>query len=214
MVDPIYRKTEAGQDEIRTRARKLDHKLRALLLMVNGERRGQELLAQVAGMGVGAEAMDALVAQGLAEAVPEPAQPAQPAAAVAAVQAQAPAATPAADTNMFSVYAMRHAPVADVPDAPQPTDPGTHPGTDSGTFSRADIEAFERLYHFYTDVIGQHLGLRGYLMQVKVERATDLPALLALREPLHAALLKAKGDITARAITSQLDQMADRIAAG
>ncbi|QUN26751.1 hypothetical protein KB879_21890 [Cupriavidus sp. KK10] len=202
MVDPIYRKTDAGQDEIRTRARKLDHKLRALLLMVNGERRGQELLAQVAGMGVAPEAMDTLVAQGLVEAVPEPARP-----PAAVAQTQAPArVTPAADTNMFSVYAMRHAPATEVPEAPQPADTATH--------SPADIAAFESLYHFYTDVIGQHLGLRGYMMQVKVERATDLPALLALREPLHAALLKAKGDITARAITSQLDQIADRIAAG
>ncbi|MGY2489998.1 hypothetical protein [Cupriavidus sp. CP313] len=200
MVDPIYRKTDAGQDEIRTRARKLDHKLRALLLMVNGERSGQELLAQVAGMGVAPEAMDALVAQGLVEAVPEPARP-------PAAVAQAPArVTPAADTNMFSVYAMRHAPATEVPEAPQPADTAAH--------SPADIAAFESLYYFYTDVIGQHLGLRGYMLQVKVERATDLPALLALRELLHAALLKAKGDITARAITSQLDQIADRIAAG
>ncbi|MGH8789931.1 MAG: hypothetical protein ACREYA_33270 [Cupriavidus necator] len=201
MVDPIYRKTDAGQDEIRTRARKLDHKLRALLLMVNGERRGQELLAQVAGMGVAPEAMDALVAQGLVEAVPEPARP-----PAAVAQAPARAVMPAADTNMFSVYAMRHAPATEVPEAPQPAGTAAH--------SPADIAAFEGLYHFYTDVIGQHLGLRGYMLQVKVEKATDLPALLALREPLHAALLKAKGDITARAITSQLDQIADRIAAG
>lgn len=201
MVDPIYRKTDAGQDEIRTRARKLDHKLRALLLMVNGERRGQELLAQVAGMGVAPEAMDALLAQGLVEAVPEPARP-----PAAVAQAPARGVMPAADTNMFSVYAMRHAPVTEVPEAPQPAD--------TEAYSPADIAAFESLYHFYTDVIGQHLGLRGYMLQVKVEKATDLPALLALREPLHAALLKAKGDITARAITSQLDQIADRIAAG
>ncbi|SCU82516.1 conserved hypothetical protein [Cupriavidus necator] len=200
MVDPIYRKTDAGQDEIRTRARKLDHKLRALLLMVNGERRGQELLAQVAGMGIGAKAMGTLLAQGLVEAVPEPTQP-----AMAASQAPARATQHAADTNLFSVYAMRHAPAAGVPQATQPADPPVH--------SPADIEVFERLYYFYTDVIGQHLGMRGYMMQVKVERATDLPALLALREPLHAALLKTKGDITARAITSQLDQIADRTAA-
>ncbi|WP_161564116.1 hypothetical protein [Cupriavidus lacunae] len=201
MVNPIYRKTEAGQDEIRTRARKLDQKLRALLLMVNGERRGQELLAQVAGMGVAPEAMEALLAQGLVEAVPEPAQP--PAAVAQTPARAAPAAT---DTNMFSVYAMRHAPATEVPEVPQ--------SADTPTFSPADIAAFESLYYFYTDVIGKHLGLRGYMLQVKVEKATDLPALLALRDPLHAALLKAKGDITARAITSQLDQIADRIAAG
>jgi hypothetical protein len=201
MVDPIYRKTEAGQDEIRTRARKLDHKLRALLLMVNGERRGQALLAQVAGMGIGAEAMETLLAQGLVEAIAEPAQ-----AAAAAPADPARAVQPATDTNVFSVYAMRHAPVAEVPAAPQPSAAEVH--------SPADIQMYQRLYHFYTDVIGQHLGLRGYMLQVKVEKAPDLPALMALREPLHAALLKARGEITARAIIAQLDQIGAGIAAG
>jgi hypothetical protein len=202
MVDPIYRKTEAGQDEIRTRARKLDHKLRALLLMVNGERRGQALLAQVAGMGMGAEAMETLLALGLVEAVAEPAQ----SATAAAPPEPARVAQPAADANVFSVYAMRHAPVAAVPAAPHTSAAEVH--------SPADIQMYQRLYHFYTDVIGQHLGLRGYMLQVKVEKAPDLPALMALREPLHAALLKARGEITARAIIAQLDQIGDGIAAG
>ncbi|PZX32434.1 conserved hypothetical protein [Cupriavidus phytorum] len=200
MVDPIYRKTEAGQDEIRSRARKLDHKLRALLLMVNGERREQALLAQVAGMGIGPDAMATLLAQGLVEAVAEAAQP-----PVTAPQEPARVAPPAADTNLFSVYAMRHAPVAEVA-APPPT-------STAAAHSPAEIQAYQRVYHFYTDVIGQHLGLRGYMLQVKVEKAADLPALMALREPLHAALLKARGDLTARAIMAQLDQVRDGSAA-
>ena len=63
------------------------------------------------------------------------------------------------------------------------------------------------------EVIGQHLGLRGYMLQVKVEKAQDLPALLALREPLHAALLKAKGEITAHAILRELGTIAPDIPA-
>ena len=95
---------------------------------------------------------------------------------------------------------MRHAPAA----APDPVRP---------THSAAEIDAFQRLYHFYTEVIGQHLGLRGYGLQVKVEKAQDLPALLALREPLRAALLKAKGEITAHAILRELDTIAQNLPA-
>lgn len=200
MVDPIYRKTDAGHDEIRSRARKLDHKLRALLLMVNGERREQALLAQVAGMGLGPEAMAALLAQGLVEAVADPAAP-----PAAPPQEPVRGGTPAADTNLFSVYAMRHAPATEVAAPPHASAPTAH--------SPAEVQAYQRLYHFYTDVIGQHLGLRGYMLQVKVEKASDLPALMALREPLHAALLKARGDLTARAIMAQLDQVRDGSAA-
>ncbi|WP_029045917.1 hypothetical protein [Cupriavidus sp. amp6] len=203
MVDPIYRKTDAGQDEIRTRARKLDHKLRALLLMVNGERRGEDLLAQVAGMGVGPDALDMLAAQGLVE----PVQEAAPAMSAAVGDAPARASAAAADTNLFSVYAMRHASAAEPEATPAPAQP---------THSAAEIDAFQHLYHFYTEVIGQHLGLRGYMLQVKVEKAQDLPALLILREPLHAALLRAKGEITAHAILRELDTIAQdlRAAAG
>jgi hypothetical protein len=56
-------------------------------------------------------------------------------------------------------------------------------------------------------VIGNHLGLRGYMLQVKVEKAATLVELAALRDMLGAALQKAKGEITARAIIDQLDQL-------
>lgn len=203
MVNPVYRKTEAGLDEIKTRARKLDHKLRALLLIVNGERCEQELLSQLDGMGVGPESLGQLVQMSLVEPVPEAAQ-----ASLSKAPAQAPAPV-AEDSNLFSLYAMRR---VDAP-AAQASVAALSPASEGAVHSPAAIQAYQRLYHFYTDVISQHLGLRGYLMQVKVEKATDLPSLIALRDPLHAALLKAKGDITAQAITGQLDQIVEAIEA-
>ncbi|CAG2127203.1 hypothetical protein LMG31506_00380 [Cupriavidus yeoncheonensis] len=195
MVNPIYRKTEAGLDEIKTRARKLDHKLRALLLIVNGERREQELLSQLDGMGVGSESLDQLAQMALVEAVPEAART-QPATSKAAPDAE--------DSNLFSLYAMRR---VEAPGSAQAPVAALAPASADTPHSEADIRAYQRLYHFFTDVVSQHLGLRGYVMQVKVEKATDLPSLIALRDPLHAALLKAKGEITAQAITGQLDEL-------
>lgn len=195
MTDPVFYKTEQGQDEIRTRARKLDHKLRALLLIVNGERRRSELLAQTGGMGVGPESIDALLAAGLirAENAPQPAttdtSPANPPASVDHHGA-------AKADSLFSMYSMRGANVPSWDDAlPAPASPQPTGGT------------YQQLYHFYTDVIGHHLGLRGYLLQVKVEKAGSPAELAALRDPLYSALHKAKGEITAGAIIDQLDRM-------
>lgn len=211
MVNPIYRKTDAGQDEIRSRARKLDHKLRALLLIVNGERRQQELLAQVGGMGVGPEAFDTLLEQQLIDVLPEQ-EDAQAAPPPRAERKDSDRARSTGDdSNLFSLYSMRRVEPPQTGTAPASGSPN-HAGQTQGTHSQAEIQTYQRLYHFYTEIIGQHLGLRGYVMQVKVEKATDLPALIALRDPLHAALLKAKGDITARAITEQLDQLLDTAA--
>jgi len=172
MVDPVFHKTEAGLDEIRTRTRKLDSRLRALLLVINGERRQSDLLAQVSGMGVGADAFDALREMGLieTEATAEP--------------TAAPTSAPLVET----------APAAGEPPPPPPASPVS-----------AEAGQYQRIYHFYTDVIGAHLGLRGYLMQMKVEKAGTVDELLALREPIHQALRKARGDMQAAEIMDSLD---------
>ncbi|WP_454764028.1 hypothetical protein [Cupriavidus campinensis] len=188
MVDPVYQKTEAGQEEIRTRARRLDHKLRALLLIVNGERRKSELLAQVGGMGVGEESLDTLLSLGLVASQGEPGKPASRAAA-------RPAGAPG--TNLFAAYSALGKGVDDV----------LADTAISQSAPVSDAESYKQLYHFYTDVIGNHLGLRGYVLQVKVEKAGTVAELAELRDTLGSALQKAKGDITARAIIDQLDAM-------
>jgi len=168
MVDPVFHKTEAGLDEIRTRAHKLDSRLRALLLVINGERRQSDLLAQVSGMGVGADAFDALREMGLIETE----------------AAAEPTAAPVVET----------APAVSEPPPPPPASPVS-----------PEAGQYQRIYQFYTEVIGAHLGLRGYLMQMKVEKAGTVDALLALREPVHLALRKARGDMQAAEIMDSLD---------
>ncbi|MGT2508511.1 hypothetical protein [Cupriavidus basilensis] len=205
MTDPVFRKTEQGQDEIRTRARKLDHKLRALLLIVNGERRRSELLAQTGGMGVGPEAIEALLDAGLIHAEPAPqlavsgTTPANPVAAAASASDSADDQERKAG-SVFSMYAMRGASI-------QPPDEASATAHAPQSADEQAGGTYQQLYHFYTDVIGHHLGLRGYLLQVKVEKAAGLAELAALRDPLYTALHKAKGEITAGAIIDQLDRM-------
>jgi hypothetical protein len=162
MVDPMYRKTEQGQQEIKTRARKLDHKLRALLLLVNGERRQSELIAQLGAMGIDDNAFDALLLAGMIETA------------------------------------------AAMPGAAAPTTPHPHTAAPPATLSDG---AYQRLYQFYTEAIGQHLGLRGYLLQVKVEKAGTIAELASLREALLGAVLKAKGEATAGAVAEELDEL-------
>ncbi|MEN7530430.1 MULTISPECIES: hypothetical protein [unclassified Cupriavidus] len=207
MVDPIYQKTEAGQEEIRTRARKLDQKLRALLLIVNGERSRSALLAQVSGMGVSDAALDTLLSQGLIVPIPEPVNAAPPPRA----GKPEPART-RPETNLFAAYSGfnsadgkgiddRFDVLADTTIAPAMTPAPPAP------VALAGADNYQRLYHFFTDVIGNHLGLRGYVMQVKVEKASTIVELAALRDVLGTALQKAKGDITAHAIIDQLDDL-------
>jgi len=188
MGDPVYLKTEAGHDEIRTRVRKLEHKLRALLLLVNGQRPRSALLEQLQTLGIDGHAITVLLESGLIA----PASDASPAPDVATAEEIADAAgTGAAHGN--TVFATYPAPKAEIPLA--------------GDTASGAADAYQRLYHFYTETIGQQLGLRGYLLQVKVEKAGTAQELAALRDPLHAALEKARGAPVALALVAELDRL-------
>lgn len=95
MQREIFRKTDAGHAEVRTRALGLDARTRGLLILANGE-----LTVEQLGQRVGFDPLRTLVAlleQGLLEAVaPAPrARPAAAAAAPAAPPRPTPAAAPA-----------------------------------------------------------------------------------------------------------------------
>lgn len=66
---------------------------------------------------------------------------------------------------------------------------------------------FQAVYRFYTETIRSTIGLRGYLLQLKVEKAASLDELRALREPYIDAVLKAKGNEVARSLTVRLDEL-------
>ncbi|WP_374013399.1 hypothetical protein [Pseudoxanthomonas koreensis] len=70
MREGIYRKTDAGREEIRDRTRRLPPPLRTVLLMVDGQRTLPELRAVAAGVRAAEDVLDQLLAQGLIEPVP------------------------------------------------------------------------------------------------------------------------------------------------
>lgn len=66
---------------------------------------------------------------------------------------------------------------------------------------------FQAIYHFYTETIKSTIGLRGYGLQLKVEKAASIDDFRALRQPYLEAVLKAKGNEMARSLRSRLDQL-------
>lgn len=66
---------------------------------------------------------------------------------------------------------------------------------------------FQAIYHFYTQTIKSMIGLRGYALQLKVEKAGSIEDFRTLRQPYLEAVLKAKGDEAARSLRQRLDQL-------
>ena len=180
----LYFKTEAGKREIQDRALRLPAALRSILLMVDGQRDQAQLRELMAGLRAPDDAIEQLVVKGLiqrGDGAPA-AAPIVEAPVEALTETSAPAPAPAPAPVQIQALAEAQVPetapvLAALPGAiSMPTDFGN----------------YRRLYNFVTDAVGLHLGLKGYFMQLKVERCTDVDALLALLPEVATALTKAK----------------------
>lgn len=91
--------------------------------------------------------------------------------------------------------------------ASAPTAAETAPA--QATTSKEPAEGYQRLYRFYTETISRYLGLRGYLLEMKVEKAGNVAELVALRDTLKAALTKTRGEPDTSNVIAQLDLLID-----
>ncbi|MFZ6871336.1 hypothetical protein ACO0LF_04615 [Undibacterium sp. Di27W] len=79
------------------------------------------------------------------------------------------------------------------------------PSSVSPELSMTDAERFQALYSFYNETIKSAIGLRGYGLQLKVERAANIEDFRALRQVYVEAVQKAKGPEMARSLSDRLD---------
>ncbi|PFH07973.1 hypothetical protein BCF11_0323 [Collimonas sp. PA-H2] len=185
----IFDKTERGRTEIATRGQTVAPRLRTLLLLVDGKTSSDELLRKVAGLGLGQEHLEELLQAGLIQASGDDGAAAVSTAATATTAA-VPAAAPAPQAAAAPAKSI-------APAAPIPLEQILPPGQTQ----------FEAIYHFYNDTIKSMIGLRGYGLQLKVERASSVEDFRELRQAYLEAVLKAKGEEIARSLRGRLDQL-------
>lgn len=183
MNTSIYDKTDKGREEIATRKYGLAPRLRSLLVLVDGRRTDEELLRNVAGLGLTADSLAALLTQ---EYV---------------VLSTSYGAIAEDATNADTRTSHRPADQPEPPNAAPQAPPSTSLPTQD------QVQQFQSLYDFYNKTIKSTMGLRGFTLQLKVEKAATLDDLRELRQPYLEGVLKAKGDDMARTLASQLDQL-------
>ncbi|HJU99539.1 MAG TPA: hypothetical protein VJ752_03220 [Burkholderiaceae bacterium] len=188
MKTSIYDKTAKGREEIATRRYQLAPRLRTLLVMVDGHRPEDELLRNVAGLGLTADAMQELLAQQF----------------IVLSTSYSTIDAPLVET----VEAMA-TPVATAPltQAPAQAMPPSAPAAAAAPATRTKAEQFQALYDFYNKTIKSTIGLRGFTLQLKVEKASCVEDFRELRRPYLEAVLKAKGSELAQRLGEQLDQL-------
>lgn len=156
----IYAKTESGQSALLSRSIALTPRQRSAFIMFDGRRSTKEVLTATEGLGITQEDVNHMVVQGLLVASADPAPVAAPAAP--AVVAVVPAATALAAVSV---------PVPAAPQAPT-QDARLH---------------YSKAYPIATRLTAG-LGLRGFLLNLAVEAATDLAKLQALAPRIQQAV--------------------------
>jgi hypothetical protein len=192
----IYTKTEAGREEMRTRALHLSGALRTVLLLVDGHRSVAQLKELMTGGKAPPDALEQLLAM-----------------ALISLQSMAPAETKvAAPIPMAPPAPVAIAPHAPPDFAPKPiaSPPGQRlvaplaPVAPPSPAASESATRFNTLYTLMNEIVSDYLGLRGYFMQLKIEKCSSAEELLDLQEELGAAIAKGHGKEVAAELINRI----------
>jgi hypothetical protein len=189
MNTSIYDKTDKGREEIATRRYQVPPKLRTLLVMIDGRQPLESLLKNFAALGVTQDAVNQLLKEEYIALVGGSRENEALTSALAAARAVKLARAHAAAARPIALHEA------------EPAVPPQQAGASDGT------ERWRAVYEFYNQTIKSTLGLRGFVLQLKVEKAASIDQLRALRRPYLEAVLKAKGREMALSLRDRLDQL-------
>ena len=175
----VYDKTDKGREEIATRKYQIPPRLRSLLVMIDGRRSLDSLLSNFGAIGVTEESIQELLREEYIAVVGS------------AAARPAPAPPPP------------RAPVIDALREATLPDPVVH----SAAPSMDEQERFAALYAFYNQTIKSTIGLRGVMLQLKVEKCASVADFRALRLAYLEGVLKAKGREMALSLRERLDHL-------
>lgn len=173
----IYDKTPKGREEIATRKYQLAPRLRSLLVMVDGKQSKNDLLKKIIGLGLNEQNILDLLDQEFIVVL--------------------------ANDTVSHLLVESEISAVSADEVAQKSIP------DAAPLSRDEDAArrFREVYNFFNETIKSNLGLRGFSLQMKVERAGSIQDFIELRRPYIEAILNAKGREMAISLRDRLDQL-------
>jgi hypothetical protein len=214
MSTRVYEKTEKGREEIATRKHQMPMRLRSVLVMVDGRQPLSGLLPNLARMGLDQATLDELAAQDFIRVipgtepvvVPEVTHVARVPAAVRRMQKLREANSQLNTQQLVELDQANQAATIAVAPAPAPVLKAAPPPPPAAP-AITDTQRFESVHKFYNETIRGNLGLRGFGLQLKVEKAGTLDDLRALRQPYLEAVKKTRGNEMAQALDVRLSSL-------
>ncbi|MGS0740294.1 hypothetical protein ACVBEF_00395 [Glaciimonas sp. GG7] len=111
------------------------------------------------------------------------------------------------EAGMIAPHAIQLAPAPAVDASAAVSPPAANTTVPTQTTVPIGASQFEAVYGFYNETIKSALGLRGYGLQLKVERASSIDEFKELRQLYLEAVLKAKGKEVTRSLRDRLDSL-------
>jgi hypothetical protein len=205
----VYDKTDKGREEISTRKHGLASRLRTLLVMIDGRHSLDDLLRNFAGVGVTEDSVKELLHEGyiFLASGSEP----EPSAGPPSKLPMSARARQIARRSAGVEGAHQEADVHDDAPAPAPLPQvASNPLQSPQALAESQLDdatRFRHLYDFYNQTIKSTIGLRGIMLQLKVEKCSNVDDFRALRLQYLEAVLKAKGSEMARSLRGRLDEL-------
>lgn len=205
MDKQVYDKTDKGREEIATRKNQLPAKSRALLVMIDGHRPLDVLMKNFVALGLTPDNLAELIREEYIVQVSAGA--AEPEAEAELVKGHGPSARARMATRREASARAHHQ--DDDAQTGQPADTAT-PAAAAAAPAPLDMSDAERhlaVREFYTQTIKSTLGLRGMMLQLKVEKCSGMDDFRQLRDVYLEAVLKSKGREMALSLSGRLDQL-------
>ncbi|MDQ2819887.1 MAG: hypothetical protein M3Y65_05750 [Pseudomonadota bacterium] len=228
----IYEKTDKGREEIATRKHQLPMRLRSVLVMIDGRQSLSGLLAHLAKLGLNQVSIDELTAQEFIRVIPGTEPVVVPEVVLVArlptaVRRMQKLREANLQLNTLQLIELEQA-EADVVSAvaalqSSPEEPASAAAAAAASAvdsapaaslallavppALSDAQRFESVHKFYNETIRGNLGLRGFGLQLKVEKAGNLDDLRALRVPYLEAVKKSRSNEMAQALDVRLSSL-------
>jgi hypothetical protein len=185
----IYDKTEKGRTEIATREYHLPSRMRSLLVLIDGKTNDAELIKTIAGLGLNLQSLQELLDQEFIQSI-------------SVEQTEPPKLL---DDTLGPPNALEESPtiseMANDDDWDSSLEHLLVEDDDEVRFTRVDM-----MKRFLSDTAKEMLGVRGFFLQRKIQKAVCLQDLHELRRPYVTAILHAKGKDIAIELRDQFDQ--------
>jgi hypothetical protein len=169
----IYYKTAKGMEEIIARRTSIDPRLNSALVLVDGKRSARLISEALKQAGLPADAMEMLLYGGFIE-----------------VKKVVPAPSVSATASDPQALATSHSTDASSDNAATVVSPID---AEAAAKSKLARKSFQALYEFMVSTTKESLGLRGFPLQLRIERAADVIALTELVAPISESIAKRRG---------------------